>query len=524
MSVNLSLVELFESAVRANPEHVAVLDSSGHQVTYRELAELSDQLRDVLQSFGVRRGDRVGFRLRKSIDSVITIFGILKSGAAYVPVDASSPISRGAFILGNCNVKAAIVDVHAEIELASELDRLGSSAKLISVDQSLGHIPLKKALDRLRESIPRPKYGCVSVTPDDLAYILYTSGSTGQPKGVVLSHGNAMSFVNWSSEVFKPQCTDRFSSHAPFHFDLSIFDIFVTIKHGATLVLVDEELGKDPVRLAEYISQTEITVWYSTPSILSLLANYGKLQKFDYKFLRLVLFAGEVFPVPQFQRLLGFWPNARYFNLYGPTETNVCTWFEVPTVGAILNDMPTFPIGNICDPNKGMVVDASDNEVRPGMTGELLVAGPNVMQEYWNLPEQTAGSFLEDDDGTRWYRTGDLVRQDPAQRYVYLGRRDRMVKRRGYRVELGEIEVGILKHPDIQEAAAVAIPDEESGVKILAFVTCQKDTLLSIISLKTHAAKQLPPYMIPDTFHVVDELPRTSTDKIDYQALKDRSA
>jgi acyl-coenzyme A synthetase/AMP-(fatty) acid ligase len=185
--------------------------------------------------------------------------------------------------------------------------------------------------------------------------------------------------------------------------------------------------------------------------------------------------------------------------------------------------MPTFPIGKICPPNEGVVVDEKGERVRVGDPGELLVAGANVMGGYWNLPEQNARAFMVDADGRKWYRTGDIVTEDPTVGYRYVSRRDRMVKRRGYRVELGEIEVALLKHADIREAAVVAVPDAESGVRVCAFVGCQEGRFLTKIALKTHSSQNLPPYMIPDSFSVVDRLPRTSTDKIDHQTLKSRA-
>ena len=213
---------------------------------------------------------------------------------------------------------------------------------------------------------------------------------------------------------------------------------------------------------------------------------------------------------------VGSWPPA--------LSANVCTWYEVPASDTEVAAMSSFPIGEICPPNRGRVVDENGHDLDGGEEGELIVAGPNVMQGYWNLDEKTAQAFIYDDDGTAWYRTGDIVRTDEAGHYVYVSRRDRMVKRRGYRVELGEIEVALSKHADILEAAAIAVPDSDSGVQVWAFVAGKSDAKLSIIALKGHASKHLPPYMIPDRFSVLESLPRTSTDKIDYQSLKSHCA
>lgn len=521
MDAPRSLADLLTESARRFPDKTAVCVPGGADVTYAGLAALSDRLRDRLVHLGVRPGDRVGMRLLKSIDGVATIFGVLKAGAAYVPVDAESPAARGAYILNNCEVKILLTERKSQDGLVQELAKLGAAPAVLALDTENSSRPLHDLLDSLQQSDPAPAVASARRGVDDIAYILYTSGSTGNPKGVVLSHGNALSFVDWCSEVFEPRAEDRFSSHAPFHFDLSILDIYVSLKHGATLVLIGEALGKEPVRLAAAISAERISVWYSTPSILSLLANYGKLPKYDYASLRMIFFAGEVFPIPQYRALHAFWSKPRYFNLYGPTETNVCTWYEVPDDDTIAQ-MPTFPIGRICPPNLGIVVDEQGLQVKTGEPGELLVSGPNVMRGYWNLPEQNARAFFVDGEGGKWYHTGDIVTEEPGLGYRYVSRRDRMVKRRGYRVELGEIEVALLRHPDIREAAVVAVPDPESGVRVCAFVGCQEGRTLTKIALKTHSSQTLPPYMIPDAFQVLDGLPRTSTDKIDYQTLKSR--
>lgn len=514
-----SLYDLLEMSAHRSPQQTAVVEPGCKSINYADLSALSDRLRDRLWHIGVRPGDRVGFRLHKSIDSIATIFGILKVGAAYVPIDAESPHARCAFILNNCQVKCLITERGMEESIQRELQLLDFSPDVLSLDEN-SEAPLSDLLKSLQQSEPAKKVSSVRTAFNDIAYILYTSGSTGNPKGVVLSHGNAASFVDWCSNVFQPTPEDRFSSHAPFHFDLSILDIYVSIKHGATLVLIGEELGKNPRQLAEVISNERITIWYSTPSILSLLANFGKLSKYDYSSLRLIFFAGEVFPIPQYLNLHSFWSKPHYFNLYGPTETNVCTYYEVPTSDAAITQMRTFPIGKICPPNSAIVTDEQSRQVKTGEPGELLVTGPNVMQGYWNLPEQNSQAYYIDDEDIKWYRTGDIVIEDPANGYQYVGRRDRMIKRRGYRVELGEIEVILQEHPDIREAAVVAVPDAEYGVLVNAFIGCQPGRTLSKIDLKTYSAKNLPQYMIPDVFSLVDKLPRTSTDKVDYQTLK----
>ncbi|GMV96878.1 MAG: D-alanine--poly(phosphoribitol) ligase [Phycisphaerae bacterium] len=514
----MALYQLLEASARRRPAHTAVVEPGGGEIDYASLDRLSDRLRDRLVAMGVQPGDRVGMYLRKSIDGVATIFGILKAGAAYVPVDPTAPASRNAFIHNNCAVRAVVTERRVEAAYREELAKLGPVPPMIVMEKTGGGAGLHQALEGLGAA---PVSASVPRGDDDLAYILYTSGSTGKPKGVMLSHRNARSFVDWCSQELDPRETDRFSSHAPFHFDLSILDIYVPIKHGATLVLVPEEIGKEPLALAELIAKYRISVWYSAPSILSLMAQFGRLPERDLSALRTVLFAGEVFPIVHLRSLKKQVPHPRYFNLYGPTETNVCTWYECPREVEETRVDP-YPIGKVCSNLEGKVVDADGRPVEPGEEGELCIAGPNVMQGYWALPELTAAGFLPPDgSGKRWYRTGDLVVLDANGDYIYRGRRDRMIKKRGYRVELGEIEACLYRHPQVREAAVVALPDDQLGMKVIAHLVGREQVRLSIIELKRFCSEHLPVYMVPDVFRFHEVLPKTSTDKTDYQKLKD---
>jgi L-proline---[L-prolyl-carrier protein] ligase len=517
--VQRALHQYLEHGVRSHPDHPAIEEPAKGVITYRDLDVLSNRLRERLRSMGVERGDRVGIYLHKSIDAIASILGILKTGAAYVPVDPTAPVSRNAYILSDCSVKVVIVESSFSSALVKEIETIGPVPQMIRLETVGGGAGLASALDNAPDGEAAPFGEDETVGPDDLAYILYTSGSTGKPKGVMLSHLNATSFVDWCIETFEPRHEDRFSSHAPLHFDLSIFDLYVAFGSGGTLVLIPEDIGKEPGKLAGLIAEARISIWYSAPSILSLLVQYGDLEKYDYSALRTILFAGEVFPVKHLRSLTKRLPKRRYFNLYGPTETNVCTFYEVPSIFSDDRTEP-FPIGKTCMHLRARVLDEEGREVKAGERGELCIAGPAVMQGYWNLPEQSARSFWNA-DGARWYRTGDIVVEPPDGNYVYVGRRDRMVKRRGYRVELGEIEAGLYRHSAIKEAAAVALPDPEAGVRIRAFLSCQEGKRPSIIEMKRFCMEVLPPYMIPDVFSFKDSLPKTSTDKIDYQRLKE---
>jgi amino acid adenylation domain-containing protein len=515
MADSVAVQQFLVASAHLFSKRTAVEDPGKGSITYRELDALTDRLRDRLMRLGVRPGDRVGFYLHKSIDSIASIYGILKTGAAYVPVDPSAPVSRNAYIFANCAVRVVIVEERIAEPLRAALTELGATPPLLVLEQSDKACALAPTLAHDKD----PVTATANSAPEDLAYILYTSGSTGKPKGVMLTHRNAVSFVDWCSENFAPTEQDRFSSHAPLHFDLSILDVHVAIKHGATLVLVNEEAGKDANRLAPLIAQHRITVWYSAPSILALLAQYGKLETRDLSACRLILFAGEVFPVKHLRLLKELIPHPRYFNLYGPTETNVCTYYEIPAEIDPDRTQP-YPIGKVCSHLESLVIDEDGRPVSPGAEGELLIRGSAVTQGYWNLPENNARAFYQDLSGKSWYRTGDLVIEGNDGNYTFLGRRDRMVKKRGYRIELGEIEACLYQMSDIKEVGVIAVPDAEQGLKIKAFLSARGEKRPSIIALKAFCAQRLPVYMVPDLFVFQNALPRTSTDKVDYQSLK----
>lgn len=495
-----------EASASCFPQRIAVIDSDGTAFTYSELDATANRVAGFLAEHGVRPGDRVGLVLPKSAAALIALFGVMKLRAAYVPVDWTGPRDRVRSILTDCQVSALFLDSRRLdlAEIAETVILLGADADTgYSWETAVGHEAFEPDTAMRR--------------PEDLAYILYTSGSTGTPKGVMLTHRNATSFVDWCSDVFAPTEDDRFSSHAPFHFDLSILDIYVPIKHGATINLIPEELGKNPKELARFIAARRLTVWYSTPAILALLAEFGGLAQLDCSSLRIVLFAGEVFPVKQLRQIADRWPGAAYYNLYGPTETNVCTFARIPTPVPEDRSEP-YPIGAPCYHCAALVLDTAGEPVRPGEEGLLYISGPSVFQGYWSRAGENATAFLER-DGIRWYNTGDVVKEQGEDGFIYVGRRDRMVKRRGYRIELGEIEKCLYRHPSIVDAAVIAAPHPQSGMRIIGYLVAYEGTRPSIVEMKAFCNQYLPAYMNPDIFVFVDALPRTSTNKVDYQTL-----
>jgi amino acid adenylation domain-containing protein len=512
-----TLVDYLEASAERFPDRAAIFDPAGWSLTYAELNEQAERIAGFLVATGVKPGDRVGVIVPKGAHAITAFFGIMKARAAYVPADYTAPPARNRTILADCQVKVAFLASSCASVLQDWPKDSASPAAVVFLGATPPRASVPPAVltwEEVTGYAPTRVGGRVAA---DLAYILYTSGSTGVPKGVMLTHENALSFVDWCSDIFAPSEADRFSSHAPFHFDLSVLDIYVAIKHGATLYVISEELGKSPESLAAFIADNQLTVWYSTPSILSLLTQFGNLSSRDCRAVRIVLFAGEVFPVKHLRAITEEWRHAAYYNLYGPTETNVCTFARIPLPIPEERAQP-YPIGVPCVHCDTKVLDETGTDVVSGEEGLLYVAGPSVFPGYWNRPEQNSRVFLER-DGRRWYNTGDVVRLS-SEGFLYVGRRDRMVKRRGYRIELGEIERGLYQHPSIREAAVLGIPDDSAGLRIVAYLSSRDSAHPSIIEMKLFCAQHLPSYMSPDVFQFVDSLPRTSTDKIDYQSLR----
>jgi amino acid adenylation domain-containing protein len=515
------LQQLLTRSAERVPDNLAVIDGD-RSLTYLELEQQSNRLARLLVELGVVKGDRVALYLDKSLESVVGIYGALKAGAAYVPLDPQAPVTRLAYIAADCDVRCVLTGTEKAGNWRALVDD-DSSVPLVVLNGSAPEGELSVGLsifDPTAIDAQAPLAPAVEPIGLDLAYILYTSGSTGNPKGVMLSHLNALTFVRWAAEEFAVTATDRVSSHAPFHFDLSVFDLFAPALAGATVVLVPPRTSVFPIEVRRFIDRHNITVWYSVPSILTLLLLRGGLEDGQFPALRTMLFAGEVFPTKYLRELMRRLPHVRFANLYGPTETNVCTWYEVPPLADDRHE--PIPIGRAMADVEVFAVDGEGRRVPKGATGELLVRGSTVMQGYWGDPERTARVLVPNPlDGMlpdRVYRTGDLVQELDDGTYRFLGRRDAQIKSRGYRIELGDIEAAIYAHDAVAECAVVAVPDELVTNRIKLYVVVRDST--SERDLARFCADRIPRYMIPDCFEFRVSLPKTSTGKIDRQALQ----
>jgi amino acid adenylation domain-containing protein len=514
---------LSETAARLGVRPALVMD--GRTITYAELEAESNRFARSLIRYGISLGDRVALWLPKSIETVIAIYGIMKAGAAYVPIDPAAPAARMAYITRDCSV-AGLVTRSDRVTTVKEAFAGGAPMKTVWFADKGGSGSEAPALDGspcipwMALDIERPDSIDCPAGADDLAYILYTSGSTGEPKGVMLSHRNALSFVNWAADTFAISAEDRLANHAPFHFDLSVFDLYVGARAGAAVFPVPSRIAAFPAAIAKQWSEQKLTVWYTTPSTLVLMLTRGGLATVNLSSLRLLLFAGEVFPVKYLRALMALAPSARFVNLYGPTETNVCTWYEVSLPPEA--DTPV-PIGEACANCEVYILDEQLRPVSEGFVGELWVSGGNVMQGYWGRPERTDQTLktIEVRPGltVRAYNTGDLVRRRSDGYLDFLGRRDHQIKTRGYRVELGEIESVLHNHPAVDEVVVLALPDEAIGHRLAAVMVIKQHMTVSETELQQHCADILPRYMVPGILEFRPSLPRTSSGKVDRRAL-----
>ncbi len=517
---------LVESAGRC-PQNIAVIEK-GNKITYAELNFSSGAFCSALIGKGVTAAGRVGILMDKSIDAIIAIFAILKSGAAYLPLDPSSPVLRQVNVINNSGLEHLVIGAK-NLPVAYSLLEAGCNLKHVFVidmhrdehkGQEKSEFVFKEEIFAQKETTREKREGA-----QQLAYILYTSGSRGHPKGVMISHKAALAFVNWAHKYFSINNGDRFVSVSPFCFDLSIFDIFVSVKAGAVLYLPPAGMFAFPRTASGFIKENKITTLYSVPYVLIQLILYGAVNRQEHSSLKRVIFAGDVFPPQYLRRLMQTLPECLYYNLYGPTETNVCTAYPVKNIS---EEEASLPIGKPCDGTEIIIVDEKGKICHNSEIGEICVKGPTVMDGYLGDREQAGNAFIRDLAAKglsgKIYKTGDLGSVDSEGNLRFHGRKDRLIKSRGYRIELDEVEAAVRKHPAVKEAVVWAVPDTESGNRIKAAILPQHKNGLCEEEVRRFCRQSLPDYMIPEAVVFTDAMPKTATDKIDRVAVENTYA
>ncbi len=486
-------------------------------MTYEGLYTKMRQLSQFFIDQGVRKGDRIAIYTNRCLESVIAVYGIMECGAVFVPLDITAPPSRTSYLLQACGISHMVTIPSLKRKIST---LLGSGSSLLSVIGAEADATVPSFSWDYIYALSLKNYSPVNVLEQDLAYIMYTSGSTGDPKGIMHTHYSGLSYARLSAELYGVSPRDVVANHAPLHFDIATFGYFTAPFSGATTVLVSDAQTILPQSLAALISKEGITIWYSVPLALIQLISSGSLQKYTIDTLRWVLFGGEKFAVKYLNHLMQLWPSARFCNVYGPAEINQCTYFHIPN---LLEEDATIPIGQVWGNSEYKILDAKDNEVSGSEPGELVVRTATMMQGYWGNPVLTEKSLfkVKRDDGlsNSFYRTGDLVKKDSNGDLIFLGRNDFQVKVRGYRVELGEIESVIRVFGGIKEAIAFSHIDEYGESQIWAKIVTEDDSQPEINKLMEFCKSRLPGYAMPQNIEVMEDFPRTSSGKINRMEL-----
>lgn len=512
----------FLRSAEAFPDRPA-LEIGGEVLTYRALKDRAASIAATLR----RRAPEGGPPLTavfayRSVTAFAGVLGALLRGHGYVPLNRTFPPERTRIMLEQAGCRALVVDNESAGQLESILDGVGRPFLLLLPDRgnvaSLagrwpGHVVLgSRDLKRAESWEP------VSVSPDSIAYLLFTSGSTGNPKGVMVAQRNVTAFLDFVIERYGVNEEDRFSQTFDMTFDLSVFDMFVAWERGACVCCPSQKALINP---GKFILQAGLTVWFSVPSTAVFMKRLGMLKPERYPTLRWSLFCGEALPLEVACGWAEAAPQSTVENLYGPTELTIaCTayrWDAERSPGE--SDLGVVPIGSPFPSMTALVVDENLQQVPPGEEGELLMTGPQLTPGYWKDPEKTAAAFVAP-PGRRgvFYRTGDRVRRPAADGpLLYLGRLDHQIKIHGHRVELGEVEAVLREESGVDAVIALGWPVTVSGAGgIEAFLG---DTEVDVDAVRGRMAARLPRYMVPRKLHLLPRLPLNPNGKFDRKAL-----
>ncbi|MFR7821452.1 amino acid adenylation domain-containing protein [Candidatus Pseudoruminococcus sp.] len=496
-----NVLEFIENSAKSFPNKIAFSDES-NSITYTELLKMSKAVGTALVKKFNKKNKSIAVFLDKTVFALTAFFGVAYSGNFYTVIDSMMPADRISTIFDSLQPIAIITD-NEHLKIAESIENCG---EIILLEDTLNQQIDDKKLAEIRSN---------SIDTDPL-YSLFTSGSTGVPKGTVVSHRNVIAYSEWVSETFDITSETVFGSQTPFYFSMSVLDVFSTIRNGATFHIIPKKYFSFPIKLLEYIRDREVNTIYWVPSALSIVANWKALDYVELPKLKKVLFAGEVMPTKQLNMWIKKRPDIFYANLYGPTETtDICTYY---VVDRDFRDDETLPIGKHCNNCDVMILTEDNRLAEVGEEGELCARGSFLAMGYYNNPEKTKEVFVQNPLNTAYpeiiYKTGDLVKLNEKGEIIYISRKDYQIKHMGYRIELGEIEAAAGSIEKIKTCVCIYNENEDKIVFIYEGSKMTDNELMDKLSEK------LPVYMRPNVIKRIKQIPYNQNGKIDRKLLK----
>lgn len=498
-----NIIDLFENnALKNYPNKTAYRDLK-NEVTFNNIYDKSRRIASYILDIKNIKNKPIIVLLEKGVYNLLVFHGITYSGNIYVPIDITQPKERIENIISVLNPELAIVNENTKEKVINILD----SEKIIYIEDCLLYHINEKILLTVKQNI---------ISTDPL-YILFTSGSTGIPKGVVINHQSVLDYIEWVYKTYSFTYKDIIANQAPFYFDNSVLDIYITLKSGCTLYIMQEKNFAFPAKILEEIENNNVTSLFWVPSVLISIANSMLLEKYTYKGLNKILFAGEVMPNKQLNVWRKYMPNALFSNLYGPTEITVdCLYYIVDRK---FEDDEPLPIGKPCSNSDVMILNDNNEFVKDNEIGEICVRGISLSMGYYNNPEKTREVFIQNPLNKSYpeliYRTGDLGYYNHYKEIMYVGRKDFQIKHNGYRIELGEIETAV---SSIDEINNLCVLYNYSAKQIVLFYTGNKE--LDVKYIRTKLLSKIPKYELPTQIFYLEEMPLTSNGKINRQKLQ----
>ena len=493
-----NFLKIFKDTVSKNKSKVGLIDINDKEYSFNQLDILSDKLATLLEKYK-KENSIIAIDSKKSLNTIISFLACLKIGIPYFFLDINLPKYRIKEILKKTNCKFILSDQKITF---------------------LNKIEIKKI-----KKIKKISY--TTCTSDHPAYVMFTSGSTGSPKGAIISQQSVINFVMWCKESYLINKNDVFSQLNPLYFDNSVFDLYNSMLHGNTLVLIPSLDINNPIKLLDKIQKHKCTIWFSTPSLLIYFINFNLLDKAKFKSLKKIIFGGEGFPKSKLEILFKKFSDKKLYNVYGPTECScICSRYLI-----VKNDFTIqksnrgiyMPIGSIAENFEYKIIDNKSREVKKGNIGELILFGPNVAYGYIGDQQNTEKNFIINEkkfNFQRGYKTGDLVKEDKVNKLLYfIGRNDTQIKHMGYRIELNELEIILNKFSLVKETCVFYMKDKNKTYgKIVSVISSntkiKKDVLYSFIK------KHLPKYFLPQEVFFVKDLPKNMNGKIDRNLIK----